>query len=202
MRRLLGLIAPGEAAERSPQPDIDRVPALVDERARRPGLTSTLESEGDPRAVPAGVGASAYRIVQEALTNAAKHAERGRASVALRWQPERARDRGRRTTASSAHANGSGGGRGLIGMRERVELVGGRFEAGPRGADGYRVWARLPLERRAVSVDVVLADDQELVRAGLEMILDATDDLRVVGPGGRRRRGRRARRGGCAPTSC
>jgi signal transduction histidine kinase len=146
MRRLLDLIAPDEeTAERQPQSGIDRLPALI-ENARSAGLEVTWNEGGDARPVPPGVDLSAYRIVQEALTNAAKHAGACRAQVALNWLPEALEIEVVNDAESAAAPNGSGG-RGLIGMRERAELVCGRLEAGPCEGGRYRVWARLPLER-------------------------------------------------------
>jgi signal transduction histidine kinase len=145
MRSLLGLIAGAETrAELSPQPGIDRLDALV-ERAREAGLDVSLRSQGEARAVPPAVDLSAYRIVQEALTNAAKHGGRCRAQVSVRWRP----------TALELEITNDGAcrggddrvpGRGLTGMGERTGLLGGELEAGHHGDGRYRVWARLPLE--------------------------------------------------------
>ncbi len=148
MRRLLGLIAPAdEAADRAPQPDVDRLPELV-ENARGAGLDVRLDTTGEPHPVPAGVGLSAYRIVQEALTNAAKHARDPATYVTLHWSPTALDIEVVNDGAPPANGNGPGGGRGLIGMRERAELVGGRLEAGPLQDGSYRVHAHLPLETR------------------------------------------------------
>jgi signal transduction histidine kinase len=100
--------------------------------------------EGEPVPLPAGVDLSAYRIVQEALTNTLRHAQATRADVTLRYAPGMMEvdvtDDGR-----AAPANGSGG-HGLVGMRERAALLGGTLDAGPRPGGGYRVHAWLPLE--------------------------------------------------------
>jgi signal transduction histidine kinase len=147
MRRLLGLM--GEQHDevgRSPQPGIAKVQTLI-ERARDAGLDVVFDCEGEMRPVALAVDLSAYRIVQEALTNAAKHAGRCHAAVTLRWQ-QRALELeiiNDGTLPSSDHEHPPG--RGLIGMRERAAVVGGRLEVG-RGENGYfRVWARLPLEQ-------------------------------------------------------
>jgi signal transduction histidine kinase len=144
MRRLLGLIGGEPRAELSPQPGLNRLDALVD-RAREAGLDVSLRSEGEARAVPPAVDLSAYRIVQEALTNAAKHAGRCRALVSVRWRPtalelEITNDGARRGVDTVVP------GRGLTGMGERTGLVGGELEAGHHGDGGYRVRVRLPLE--------------------------------------------------------
>ncbi len=147
MRRLLGLMGEErDEAELSPQPKIARVEALI-EGARQAGLDVCFESEGEPRPLAPAVDLSAYRIVQEALTNAAKHAGRCRVAVVLRWQPgtlelEITNDGSR----SSAEQPGPPG-RGLIGMRERVALVGGELEVGHRENGDFAVHARLPVQQ-------------------------------------------------------
>ena len=145
MRRMLGLISQGDegSAELTPQPGIDRLPALI-VNARGAGLNAELKSQGEARPVAPAVELSAYRIAQEALTNAAKHGGRCRVLVALRWSP--AALEVEVVDDGAAQQNGVGTGRGLIGMRERATMVGGRLEVGPRPTGGYRVWARLPLE--------------------------------------------------------
>jgi signal transduction histidine kinase len=140
LRRLLGVVR--EGAEYEPQPGLDRLDALLDQ-VRAAGLDVRLSVEGPPRELPAGVGLSAYRIVQEALTNTLKHADARHARVAVRYGDEglevEVRDDGRGET------NGDGDGHGLVGMRERAVLLGGRLEAGPAPDGGYAVTARFPL---------------------------------------------------------
>jgi signal transduction histidine kinase len=115
------------------------------DRIRSAGLPVELAIEGEPRALPAAVDLSAYRIVQEALTNALKHAGRGSARVRLRYDPL-ALDIEVRDDGSGQGAQAlSGSGRGLVGMRERVSLLGGTFEAGPQASGGFSVRAELPL---------------------------------------------------------
>ena len=101
--------------------------------------------EGPPREVPAGVGLSAYRIVQEALTNTLKHADARQARVAVRYRDNglevEVRDDGRGET----NGDGDGDGHGLLGMRERALLLGGELEAGPAPEGGFAVTARFPL---------------------------------------------------------
>jgi signal transduction histidine kinase len=103
---------------------------------------------GSPRPLPPGIDLSAYRIVQEALTNTLKHAGGASAHVLVRYGPDAVElevvDDG--TGPPPAEANGAARGHGLIGMRERVQLFGGELDAGPRPGGGFRVWARLPAE--------------------------------------------------------
>jgi signal transduction histidine kinase len=144
LRHLLGAVRPGVQADSTePQPGLDRVDQLA-ESLRAGGLDVSVTREGEPVPLPAGVDLSAYRIVQEALTNTLRHAQASRAEVTLRYAPDALEldvtDDGR-----AAPANG-GGGHGLVGMRERATLLGGTLDAGPRPGGGYRVHARLPLE--------------------------------------------------------
>ncbi len=116
---------------------------------RRAGLPVALAVHGAPEAPAPGVGLAGYRIVQEALTNALKHAGPARAWVTVRYEPDalvlEIADDGR-----GAAGDGGGGGHGLVGMRERVTLYGGEFAAGPRAEGGFAVRARLPLGPGAV----------------------------------------------------
>jgi signal transduction histidine kinase len=145
LRHLLGLLAPGGGEEDMlvPQPGAARVPALV-ERVRAAGLSVELSVTG-ARDLPPGVDLAAYRVVQEALTNVIKHAGTSRAAVVLEYRPDdlliTVTDDGRPATGP-----GGPGGRGLIGLRERVGLYGGELDAGPRPGGGWRVRARIPLE--------------------------------------------------------
>jgi signal transduction histidine kinase len=143
LRRLLGMLRRDERDPGlRPQPGLGDLEELV-ARARRAGLPVELVIEGAPVPLPAGVDLAAYRIVQEGLTNTRKHAGPARACVAVRYGPEALEleisDDGR------AGANGEGG-HGLVGMRERVALYGGRLETGPRPDGGFTVRAHLPLE--------------------------------------------------------
>ncbi len=110
------------------------------------GMHVEYKVEGTPRALPRLVDGSAYRIIQESLTNVARHAVDARAWVNVRFAPRalflEVSDHGGRP----ARPNGGGGGRGLLGMRERVAVLGGRIETGPNQAGGYSVLAELPLE--------------------------------------------------------
>ena len=144
LRRLFGIVRGEEGdAALAPQPGLARLDALL-EQSRKAGLPVEVAIEGKRRMLPPGVDLTAYRIVQESLTNALKHAGPACAQVTIRYGREvldlEITDDGRRTR------NGEGTGHGLVGMRERVALYGGEFEAGPRRRDGYAVRARLPIE--------------------------------------------------------
>jgi signal transduction histidine kinase len=140
MRRLLGVLHHGD--ERAPQPGMGRLEALV-ERTRASGLPVSLIVEGEPRSLPAGMDLAAYRVVQEALTNAIKHAGAAPTEVTVRWEPSHLE---LEIVDSGDHgANGNGGGHGLVGMQERVRLYDGELRAGRRAGGGFEVVARLPL---------------------------------------------------------
>ncbi|MEU7902579.1 sensor histidine kinase [Actinoplanes sp. NPDC049118] len=142
MRRLLGVLrAETDESPRAPQPGLAEVATLV-ETARRAGVTVSLDGDG-PGDVPEAVGLAAYRIVQEALANAARHAPGGPVRVSVRGGPGLLRVEVGNGPGSPAPAPG-GPGHGLIGMRERAALLGGTLEAGPRPDGGYRVEALLP----------------------------------------------------------
>jgi signal transduction histidine kinase len=144
MRRLLGILRGDEHETRlAPQPGIADLDALI-EQVRAAGLPVDVVVAGEPKALPPGIDLAAYRVVQEALTNALKHAGAARAQVSVRYRSSALELAV--TDNGSARANGRGGGHGLIGMRERVALYGGRFEAGPRAGGGYAVRASLPLD--------------------------------------------------------
>ena len=147
MRRLLGILRPdGQDADHSPQPSLDRLGALI-ARSRDAGLDVELRVEGRAGPLAPGVDLTAFRLVQEGLTNALKHGGRGRARVVLRWSAEvlEVEVANHITDGPAAHGLASGG-QGLIGMRERVALCGGELRAGPIGR-GFVVRARLPRER-------------------------------------------------------
>ena len=141
MRRLLELLRPAdEDPGLVPQPGLDQLGALVTQ-VREAGLDVDLRVEGERRAVPAGVDLSAFRIVQEALTNVLKHAGPARAAVTLRYRPGEIE---LEVVDDGASAMSTGRGHGLLGMRERAAVVGGRVETGPRDGRGYAVRASLP----------------------------------------------------------
>jgi signal transduction histidine kinase len=141
-RRLLGMLRrDGEPDALEPQPGLEQLGTLV-EHVRRAGLPVGLTVDGEAAPLPAGLDLCAYRIVQEGLTNALKHAGAGaRAEVRVAYAPEAleidVRDDGRGGAVDGA-------GHGLIGMRERVALYGGELAAGPRPEGGFGVHARLP----------------------------------------------------------
>jgi signal transduction histidine kinase len=140
MRWLLGVLH--HADERAPQPTLRQLDALV-ERTRAAGLPVSLTVEGEPRSLPAGKDLAAYRVVQEALTNAIKHAGATPTEVTVRWEPSHLE---LEIVDTGSHAaNGHGGGHGLVGMEERVKLYDGELRAGRRAGGGFEVVARLPL---------------------------------------------------------
>ena len=131
----------------APQPGLDKVADLA-QRARDGGLRVDLAVEGEPRPVPAGVDLAAFRIVQEALANASKHAGDAHASVTVRYTPrELAIEVSDDGPGRSSARGRNGSGHGLVGMRERVALYGGTFAAGPRNEGGFHVQATLPTGR-------------------------------------------------------
>jgi signal transduction histidine kinase len=143
MRRLVGMLRNSDGDPLAPQPSLAELPRLA-AQVSEAGLPVELEIEGERRELPLGIELSAYRIVQEALTNALKHAGDARALVRVRYAPDQLElevvDNGRDPVAPVA-----GGGHGLVGMRERVALYGGRFDAGRRGDQGFTVRVVLPI---------------------------------------------------------
>jgi signal transduction histidine kinase len=145
MRRLLGILRRDMVPGLNPQPGLADLDALL-ERCERAGLPVKLAVEGKREPLAPGMDLAAYRVVQEALTNAIKHAGPARAEVTVRYDEHAlALDI---ADDGQAHPAGAGHGHGLVGMRERVTLYGGEFHAGPRSGGGYAVHARLPLEPR------------------------------------------------------
>jgi signal transduction histidine kinase len=150
LRRLLGMLrqADGEATGRVPQPSIEHVDALL-AQTRDAGLPVALTIEGDPRPLAPGVDLSAYRIVQEALTNTIKHAGPANAEVRLCYGTDTLElvvsDDGRGADCEDVEHNGTAG-HGIVGMRERVSLFGGDLQVGNRPGGGFTVRATLPLE--------------------------------------------------------
>jgi signal transduction histidine kinase len=147
MRRMVGVLRRGEEELAAGEPGMARLTGLA-EHARAAGLPVELRVEGDPVPLPAGLDLAAYRVVQEALTNAIRHAGPARARVVVRWQSEALEleisDNGAGPGPDGDRADG--GGHGLVGMRERVALYGGVLDAGRRRGGGFAVRARLPLE--------------------------------------------------------
>ncbi|MFF4504968.1 sensor histidine kinase [Streptomyces sp. NPDC001401] len=154
MRRLLGVLRTGEhkeVGEYVPQPDVDQIDELI-EQCRTSGLPVDFKVEGTPRPLPSGVELTAYRIVQEALTNTRKHGgPNAGASVRLVYFDDGlgllVEDDGKGAPHELYEEGGADGqGHGLIGMRERVGMVGGTLDAGPRPGGGFRISALLPLK--------------------------------------------------------
>jgi signal transduction histidine kinase len=149
LRGLLGVLRAGDEQEtHGASPGLDQLEELVS-NARAAGLEVTHGVYGEPRPVPDGVALSAYRVVQEALTNVVKHAGARQAEIRVRYLENalevEVTDDGRGRTAGPAK------GYGLVGMRERVAVHGGELEAGPRRDIGYRVRASLPVPGGVVS---------------------------------------------------
>lgn len=165
LRHLLGLLAPaadgseeaelGGSAALAPQPGLRRLGALVD-RIAFAGLPVEVRISGEPRKLPEGIDVTAYRIVQEALTNALKHGEAERAEVTVRYADHALRVEVLNSGPSVLSGAGGGvrrardadgAGRGLLGLRERVAVYGGDLDARRRLGGGFRVRARIPLDR-------------------------------------------------------
>ncbi len=146
LNRLLTAVRPDASVDSAhPRPGLSRLDELT-APLRAAGLRVDVRQEGPVRELPAGVDLSAYRIVQEALTNTLRHAQATRADVTVRYSADVLEldvlDDGRGGSAAS----GDGGGYGIVGMRERAAALGGTLEAGALPGGGYRVHARLPLE--------------------------------------------------------
>jgi len=146
MRRLLAVLKAEEDGNgRAPQPGLARLGELLD-AMRASGLPVGAVVEGTPRPLSPGVDLSAYRIVQEALTNALRHAGGASARVVVRYEPDAVQLEIGDDGPGPPEESEASGGHGLIGMRERVQLFGGEFVAGPRPGGGFLVHARLPSE--------------------------------------------------------
>jgi signal transduction histidine kinase len=144
MRRLLAAMrTEGDGVELMPQPGLDRLAPLLD-GMNRAGLPVHLQVDGEPVPLPAAIDLSAYRIVQEGLTNALKHARASKAEVTLRYRPEELQIEVRDNGAGSA---GDGVGYGLVGVRERVKIYGGEMTAGQAAGGGFVLSTRLPIDR-------------------------------------------------------
>ena len=149
LQRLLAVLRPDAGdGPRAPRPGLGQLDELV-AHVRDAGLRVELRFEGRRMRLPVGIDVSTYRIIQEGLTNALKHAGPVATAVTLRYQP-RALTVEIRNAAGSGHAlPTAAGGHGLIGMRERVAMYGGDLKAGPSPAGGYTLQVRLPLERES-----------------------------------------------------
>ena len=153
MRHLVGILREDEDEARQPLPRLERLPVLIDE-ARVGGLTVDLAVEGSPVELPAGLELAAYRLIEEALTNVRKHAPTSHVWVRLCYEPDRLRievsdDGGPSGAAAAAARHAADPGHGLIGMRERVQVYGGRMQTRTMPGGGFRVEATLPLSGEA-----------------------------------------------------
>ncbi|MFG3055496.1 sensor histidine kinase [Kitasatospora sp. NPDC048239] len=163
LRHLLGVLAPAQDGDDepydidlSPQPSLSRLSPLID-RIAFAGLPVEMRISGEPRPLPTGVDVTAYRIIQEALTNALKHGDGAKAEVTVRYADNHLRVEvlnsgpsvlsGNRPATEPARGRADGTGRGLLGLRERVAVYGGDLDARRRLGGGYRVRARIPLDR-------------------------------------------------------
>jgi len=144
MRRLLAAMRrEGEEAELLPQPGLDGIDSLLSEIGRA-GLPVELHVDGEPVPLPRGIDLSAYRIVQEGLTNALKHAQASDADVTFRYGPGELEIEVRDNGQGSSTTDGLG--HGLVGVRERVKLYGGEMSAGSANGGGFVLSTRLPLD--------------------------------------------------------
>ena len=145
MRRLLGAMRrDGDGVELEPQPGLDGLDSLVEDVGRT-GLPVRLHVDGDPFPLPRAIDLSAYRIVQEGLTNTLKHARASQADVTVRYRPDELEVEVADDGAGAATSDGLG--HGLVGMRERVKIYGGVMNAGTAPEGGFILRARLPLDR-------------------------------------------------------
>jgi signal transduction histidine kinase len=138
-----------ESAPRSPAPSLSRLEALSSQ-AKAGGIDVETTVEGSQQALPAAIDAAAYRIIQESLTNIIRHAGASRAWITIRYAGDElgieVRDDGNGIPNMRTQTTG---GHGLVGMRERVQALGGRFEAGALPQRGFRVWAVIPMGEQA-----------------------------------------------------
>ncbi|GAA1577912.1 sensor histidine kinase [Streptomyces globosus] len=165
LRHLLGLLAPAQngddevyGQDLTPQPSLSRLSPLID-RVAFAGLPVEVRISGEPRPLPSGIDVTAYRIIQEALTNALKHGDGAKAQVSVRYAEHCLRvevlNSGPSVLTGDAlgalrHPDPGGAhgtGRGLLGLRERVAVYGGDLDARRRLGGGYRVRAKIPLDR-------------------------------------------------------
>ena len=145
MRRLLGAMrSDGDGVELGPQPGMDGLESLIEDISSA-GLPVRLHVDGRPFPLPRAIDLSAYRIVQEGLTNALKHAHASQAEVTVRYRPDELELKVADDGTGPATTNGHG--HGLVGVRERVNIYGGEMSAGAAPAGGFVLSARLPVDR-------------------------------------------------------
>ena len=144
MRRVLSVLR-GDDATYAPQPGLSRLPDLIDE-VTAAGVPVKLAEEGERPELPAGIDLVAFRVIQESLTNVRKHAAGAAAQVAVRYGAKELDVEITNDAGQAQAAINGGDGHGIFGMRERVRLFGGRFEAGELADGGFRIHARIPLE--------------------------------------------------------
>lgn len=169
LREVLGVLrAPsgGAPAPFAPQPGLDDVARLV-EQSRAAGIEVTRRDEGVPRELPAMVVSTAYRIVQEALTNVHKHAPGATVEVVVGYRDDEVAVTVR-NEAARRPAAGPSGGFGLVGLRERVLLLGGDFRAGPTGRGGFEVFALLPARASRTDTEPAIAEPADAEPADAE----------------------------------
>ncbi|XVS62325.1 sensor histidine kinase [Actinosynnema sp. CA-299493] len=147
LRHVMGLLATDGAdpADLAPQPGLDQLAALV-ARLRDTGVPVESTVTGQPRPLPSGVELAAYRVVQEALTNAVKHASGGSAAVTVAYGVDHLRVEVVDTGGEPGPGAATGNGHGLIGLRERLAVYGGTLDARPRTGGGYHVTASIPVQ--------------------------------------------------------
>jgi signal transduction histidine kinase len=144
MRRLLGAMRREvDGADLSPQPGLDRIESLLED-VRSAGLPVRLHLDGARAPLPRAIDLSAYRIVQEGLTNALKHARASQADVTIRYRPDELELQVVDNGHGAATTNGLG--HGLVGIRERVKIYGGEMSTGAAPAGGFVLTARLPVD--------------------------------------------------------
>ena len=206
MRLLVGVLRQsGDGPELSPAPGLADLPGLLDQISQAGvNVDLDIDSGSDTPALPAGVDLSAYRIIQEALTNVVRHAGPTTPASTVRHRHDQLEiqiDDDGAPVGRPPNPTPAGQGHGLVGMRERVNLFGGDLSRGPR-----RRWfpgVRQPAVRRGdpVTIGVVIADDQALLRGGFRVLVDSAADIEVVGEAATApRRSTSSRRLG--PTSC
>ena len=152
LRHVMGLLTmssdgstPAATADLAPQPGLEQLATLA-ARVRSTGVPVELSVTGTPSPLPSGVDLAAYRVVQEALTNTVKHAVGAQVQISVDYQPRAVRLEVVDSGGTPAASAGSGNGRGLIGLRERLAVYGGTLQAGKRLTGGYRVSAVIPVE--------------------------------------------------------